>query len=555
MLADTANSQTVIQRDGNGDLNYDNNASFGTSGLTLDIRRFATIPNNPNGSFARLNSLTYAPGIDGVFVVNAGQFGAADSQAPIYRVSADGSNVTPFFDPSNTLDLPRNTFALNQQGGVRSLAFHPDFNKQGSAGYGKLYTSQLVRRPSDVSGLNYLGPNLSGQAPSIADSVVSEWDATFNASGELTGVDLGSYREVFRVATPATGSTSGQHPVKQIAFNRHATAGSTDYGNLYVLHGDGSESATEGTGQIGSNALGKVLRINPIQNGSNSYSVPDDNPFKGDSNVLDEVYTLGHRNVHTIAFAKDSGGETRILVTEVGHASVEEVNMLEAGKNYGWGPESGGFYEGTFIRDGGFVRQGSDPLPQDTDVSDFEFPVAQFGHNTPDGSSTPSLQSGGVAIAGGFGIDNGSELDGHYFLTDFSIGENPVWTFSIDDAVNAITSGNTDDLTPTELLTVDILFDHDDNPLTASIALDGPDGDGASLLDIIRYDIGDLESQNLSRTDIRFGQGSRGELYIMNKRNGNIYLVSNSIAAAVPEPGSAILLFIGASCLVTRRRR
>lgn len=548
-LSVSVQAQTVIQRDGNGDLDYDNSASFGSSGLTLDVRRFATIPNTPgSGTFPRLNSLAYAPGVDGVFVVDAGDFGAADTPAPVYRLSADGSTVTPLFDPGDVLSLPRNQFALDQQGGVRGLAFHPDFDQQGAAGYGKLYTSQVVARPNDTSGLNYLGPSDGGGA----DSIVVEWNAAFDGAGNITGVDTNSFREVMRMASTRSGNVPGQHAIKQIAFNRHAAPGSSDYGNLYILHGDGNNSATGGSGQNLDDPFGKVLRVNPLQNGSDAYSVPGDNPFVSNGSALNEIYTYGHRNAHTIAFTKDSSGNTRVIVSEIGHASVEEINLLQAGGNYGWGPESGGFYEGTFIRDGGFSRQGSDPLPQDTDVSDYIFPVAQYGQNAGSGNP-PSLQSGGVAIAGGFGVNNGSELDGYYFLTDFSEGENPAWAFAIDDAVDAITTGNTDGLAPTALLTVDILFDHDDNPLTPSIALDGSDGDGATLLDIVRNDLGQLETQQLSRTDIRFGQGAGGELYILNKRNGHVYLVSNSVAP-VPEPGSLLMTGLG-GLLVAHRRR
>ena len=543
------NAQTVIQRDGNGDLNYDNNAVFGSSGLTLDVRRFATIPNTPgSGTFPRLNALTYAPGVDGLFVVDAGDFGAADTPAPIYHVSADGSAVTQLFNPSDVLNLPRNQFALDQQGGVRSLAFHPDFNNQGSAGYGKLYTSQVVARPNDISGLDYLGPSSGGSA----DSIVVEWNATFDGAGNLTGVDTSSAREVMRMASTRSGNVPGQHAIKQIAFNRHAAPGSADYGNLYILHGDGNNSSTGGSGQNLDDPFGKVLRVNPLQSGSDAYTVPGDNPFVNNGGALNEIYTYGHRNVHTIAFTQDSNGQTRVLVGEIGHGSVEQVNLLQAGGNYGWGPQNQGFYEGTFVRDGGFTRQGADPLPQDTDLSGFVFPVAQYGQN-PQSGIPATLQSGGVAMAGGFGINNGSELDGYYFLTDFSVGENPTWAFAIDDAVDAVTSGNTDDLAPTDLLTVGILFDHDDDPLTPSIALDGSDGDGASLLDIVRNDIGDLESQNLTRTDIRFGQGAGGELYILNKRNGQVYLVSNSIAP-VPEPGSLAILSSSVLLLLRRRR-
>lgn len=50
-------------------------------------------------------------------------------------------------------------------------------------------------------------------------------------------------------------------------------------------------------------ALGKILRINPNKNGAKSYSVPSDNPFIGDSSMIDEAFAIGFRNPHTFCFS------------------------------------------------------------------------------------------------------------------------------------------------------------------------------------------------------------------------------------------------------------
>jgi len=66
---------------------------------------------------------------------------------------------------------------------------------------------------------------------------------------------------------------------------------------------------------------GKILRIEP------DGSVPADNPF-GDS----LVFSLGHRNVQ--GFDWDEEGQ--MWATEFGQSSFDEVNLIEAGSNYGW---------------------------------------------------------------------------------------------------------------------------------------------------------------------------------------------------------------------------
>jgi glucose/arabinose dehydrogenase len=78
---------------------------------------------------------------------------------------------------------------------------------------------------------------------------------------------------------------------------------------------------------------GKILRMNA------DGSVPRDNPF-GDS----LVWTLGHRNVEGLAW--DSGG--RLWASEFGQNEFDELNLIRAGRNYGW-PE----VEGRGSTDGG----------------------------------------------------------------------------------------------------------------------------------------------------------------------------------------------------------
>lgn len=72
---------------------------------------------------------------------------------------------------------------------------------------------------------------------------------------------------------------------------------------------------------------GKVLRLNP------DGSIPGDNPFGT------AVFTYGHRNLFGIAFHPVTG---RAYVSEAGPDRDDEINILEAGANYGW-PEVTGF--------------------------------------------------------------------------------------------------------------------------------------------------------------------------------------------------------------------
>jgi len=66
---------------------------------------------------------------------------------------------------------------------------------------------------------------------------------------------------------------------------------------------------------------GKILRLN------DDGSVPDDNPF--DDSL---VYSYGHRNPKGMAW--DSLGN--FYLTEIGPTKNDEINLIIAGKNYGW---------------------------------------------------------------------------------------------------------------------------------------------------------------------------------------------------------------------------
>jgi glucose/arabinose dehydrogenase len=61
--------------------------------------------------------------------------------------------------------------------------------------------------------------------------------------------------------------------------------------------------------------------------------VPQDNPFVGKPGYKPEIYTLGHRNPLGLSFHPVTG---ELWETEFGPRGGDEVNHIEAGKNYGW---------------------------------------------------------------------------------------------------------------------------------------------------------------------------------------------------------------------------
>lgn len=102
-------------------------------------------------------------------------------------------------------------------------------------------------------------------------------------------------------------------------------------GKLYVTTGD---STDWNLAQDNNSLAGKTLRLN------DDGSIPKDNPFVGKEGYRPEIFSTGHRNAQGLAWQPDSG---LMFQTEHGPSGFEgrgggadEINIVEAGKNYGW---------------------------------------------------------------------------------------------------------------------------------------------------------------------------------------------------------------------------
>ncbi len=98
-------------------------------------------------------------------------------------------------------------------------------------------------------------------------------------------------------------------------------------GNLVVSTGERSDIETRPQSQDLKSALGKVIRI------TKDGKPAEGNPFSGDENARPEIYSYGHRNVQGLAFHPETGD---LWETEFGPRGGDELNRIEAGKNYGW---------------------------------------------------------------------------------------------------------------------------------------------------------------------------------------------------------------------------
>jgi hypothetical protein len=446
------------------------------------LRDVAQVPPSAAGApLARLNLLGHAGDGSGRLFVN-------DMRGKLWVIEDGAVGPEPFLDVAAALgsDFDQNGLQV----GFSTFAFHPDFATPGAAGFGKIYTAHSEVPESGT-------PDYASPLASVTHhSVVAEW----SLDAALGRIDPDSKRELLRVA-----ESTRDHNVGQIAFSPNAAVGSADYGNLYIAFGDGGmirgeEIDPARTAQDRSNPFGSILRIDPLGGSSvdlptnGQYGIPDDNPFvdEGDGS-LGEIYAHGFRNPHR--FSWDTAGEGKLIVSDIGQANIEEIDVVTARGNYGWSE-----------REGFFQVDHSDqnillPLPPDDDLLGYIYPAAQYDHDE------------GRAIVGGF-VYRGTRMPsllGRYVFGDVVNGR--IFSVDVDDLVNG---------SPALI-----------EELTLFYA-----GEERDLLDIL----------GTGRADLRFGVDEAGEIYVLTKQDGMVRML-------VPEPASALLLGLGLSCLATLARR
>lgn len=261
-------------------------------------------------------------------------------QNGLLRVIESGSLLAaPALDISTRVSPPLNAGNANDERGLLGLAFSPDFSNPGTAGYQTLYTYNSELIPAGGAP-TYAAPN--GAVQNYMN-VVNEWKMSNGV------VDPSSRREVI-----SFGKNAGNHNGGTILFGAD--------GYLYLGLGDGGNANDVGPSHLepGGNAqnlstpLGKMLRIDPTNPAlvpasadaisfNGQYRIPAGNPFQGAGQVA-EVYALGFRNPYRFAVDRvDLGGNGQIIVADVGQNTVEEIDRLELGGNFGWAIKEGSF--------------------------------------------------------------------------------------------------------------------------------------------------------------------------------------------------------------------
>jgi aldose sugar dehydrogenase len=136
--------------------------------------------------------------------------------------------------------------------------------------------------------------------------------ATTLARGMWDGNALVDVRDIFESGTTGTEAS-------RIVFGRD--------GMIYMsISGPGSGPDVKRAQDPGDYA-GKIVRL------QDDGSIPRDNPFVGRSGYKSAIYSMGHRNGHGLAVNPETGD---VWETEQGPSGGDEMNIVRAGRNYGW---------------------------------------------------------------------------------------------------------------------------------------------------------------------------------------------------------------------------
>ena len=239
-------------------------------------------------------------------------------------------------NPGPTFDRSVGTWP---QGGMEGLAIHPEFMTNSAKRW--VYVAYVYSGtcPSSAS------------SPCIFRSKIIRCRFYFAAdAGNPTSLP---HRDTLVVLDTVISNLSGSndHNSGRLKIGP-VTEGPDNTYKLYYTIGDmgaGQFNNTTRTNnaQNKDTCEGKILRLNTEPDGDASFGIthdfntwrqwiPNDNPFTHSTNGLrTPVYSYGHRNAQGLVWG-NVNSTWRLYSSEHGDHSDDEVNIIEAGKNYGW---------------------------------------------------------------------------------------------------------------------------------------------------------------------------------------------------------------------------
>jgi len=389
--------------------------------------------------------------------------GSRDGRVVSFANAPNVSTTTPF------LDL-RDRVAVVFDGGFLGMAFHPSFGVAGSPHRGHVYVYyssycpiDATRRRVDLAACN---PNYPRGATDgyfgtwlrLSRFTVPDGQSTPDPASERVLLNIRLYNSSHRGGGMvfADDGTFWLTIGDQFRYTTAQDVVDTLEGGILRLELDvvenanGSWSCPAGS-HLPIRAFGRPDPLNPPsllgepdEVSGILYCIPNDNPWLSATGASFEEYaTIGNRNPHRLAKDPATG---RLWSGEVGESTREEVNVIEAGRNYGWP-----FREGTV--DGPFA-------PPAQILGTLTEPVVDFG------------RADANAIIGGY-VYRGTrfpELQGRYLAGDYVTRK--IWAITLDEASMTATAAEIATFDPGSLGTFG--QDRSGEVYLASVAGPGP---------------------------------------------------------------------------------
>ena len=315
----------------------------------------------------------------------------------VWQTNAASGFQRLFFDLSSSL-VPLGVAGSGtfDERGLLSFIFHPQYAENGLV---YTYASEPISGTADFTTIPMTATETANH-----QAVIAQWTVE-NPTHPVNSMVMTSTKKVLlRIDQP------------QFNHNGGALAFGPD-NMLYIALGDGGGRDDEGFGHgatgnglDATNPLGTILRIDPLGNSSANgmYGIPADNPFVGATDgTLTEIYAYGFRNPYRISFDSQTGA---LYAADVGQGHIEEIDIVEAGGNYGWKHLEGSFFFDDNGAQRGFATDlNINAIPQ-TVLDGLRGPIAEYDHDE------------GISVTGGFVYRGAAlpELDGRYIFGDWS---------------------------------------------------------------------------------------------------------------------------------------
>ena len=209
---------------------------------------------------------------------------------------------------------------VQQDGGMLDVDVHPNYTKNGwiYLAYSEVRPGFTPPPPGAAPPAPAAQPG-RGRGPQIPSMTVI-------VRGKLDKNNQWTDEQLIFRAAPELYTTAGAHFGLRFLFDREG----------HLFYSIGERGAIPNSQDL-TNPLGKIHRVN--EDGS----VPKDNPFVTTQGAVPTIWSYGHRNPQGLAWDPVTG---RMWESEHGPSGGDEINIIERGRNYGWGVASKGLANG-----------------------------------------------------------------------------------------------------------------------------------------------------------------------------------------------------------------